>query len=405
MSGLDLSKVGFETLAIHAGENQKNEHGALATPIYQTSTFCFDTVEEGQKKIAREIPGHFYSRTSNPTNRVLEQKIAALEGGEDAVATASGMGAIGSTMIAFLRTGDHVICGDCIYGGTSFVMRTNLEQFGVEVSFVNTCDPAAVEAAIRPNTKMLYFETPSNPLMTITDIEAMSGITKRHGIKLVIDNTYAPPPIQFPLKHGADVVIHSVTKYINGHGDVLGGLAVGSEEDVYLIRNHGVTRFCGTAPAPSNSYLVIRSRKTLSLRVRQHCANAMVFAEYLTQQPYVKNVFYPGLESHPQHELAKRQMNGMYTGMMAFELADDVKGHSGYEAGKRLLNNLTIPAIAVSFGDPDTLIQHPASMTHHTVPVEAKQKAGITDGLIRLSVGLENVEDLINDFEQVFASF
>jgi len=404
MSKIDLSKVGFETKLIHAGEAPNKEFGALTTPIYQTSTFCFETVEEGQAKIDKKIPGHFYSRTSNPTNRVLELKMAALEGGEDAVATASGLGAIGSVIVAFLRMGDHVVCGECLYGGTSFIMRTNLEQFGIDVTFVDTCDEAAVEAAIRPNTKMLYFETPTNPLMIVTDIEAMSKITRRHGIKMVVDNTMAPPPLQFPFKHGADIVIHSITKYINGHGDVLGGVAIGSKEDVALIRSSAVTRFCGTPQTPSNAYLVIRSMKTLSLRVRQHCANAMIVANYLDKNKYIKKVYYPGLESHPQHELAKKQMNDLYTGMIGFELADNINGLSSYEAGVKLVNSLTIPAIAVSFGDPDTLIQHPAGMTHASVPKEAREQAGITDGLIRLSVGLENPEDLIADFEQSFAA-
>lgn len=402
MGKIDFSKTGFETTSIHAGQHRDKEFGALTTPIYQTTTFCFETVEEGQAKIAKTIPGHYYSRTSNPTNRVLEEKIAVLEGAEDAVVTASGLGAIGSVMVTFLKTGDHIVCGECIYGGTSFIMRTNLQHFGIDVTFVDTTKPEEVEAAIRPNTKMLYFESTANPLMIVTDIEAMVQIAKRHGIKTVVDNTFAPPPIQFPIKLGADIVIHSLTKYINGHGDVIGGVAVGSEEDVELIRSTGMTRICGTALAPSNAYLVIRSMKTLSLRVHQHCENAMKFAEYLSKSKYIEKVYYPGLENHPQHELAKRQMNGLYTGMISFELTDNINGLSAYEAGIKLLNALTIPAIAVSLGDPDTLIEHPASMTHLRVSKEDREKAGIFDGLIRLSVGLENVEDLIADFENAF---
>lgn len=399
-----LSGVGFETLMIHAGEEREKEFGCLTTPVYLTSTFCFDTVEEGQGKIAKTIPGFYYSRTSNPTNRTLERKISVLEGGEDAVATASGMGAIGCVMVAFLKTGDHIVSGECLYGGTSVIMRLNLDQFGIDVSYVDTSDPTAVEAAIRPNTKMLYFETPTNPLMVITDIKAMSAIAKKHGIRMVVDNTFAPPPVQYPLKLGADVVVHAVTKYINGHGDVIGGLVVGKKEDMETVRANAMTRLCGSSPSPFNSYLVIRSMKTLSLRVRQHCANAQVFAEYLNNCEYVKKVYYPGLKDHPQHELAKEQMNGMYSGILSFELVDDINGLSSYEAGKKFLNMLTIPAIAVSFGDPETLIQHPAGMTHANVPPEVREKAGITDGLIRLSVGLENVEDLIADFEHTFAA-
>jgi len=399
-----MGTVGFETLLIHGGEEREKEFGCLATPIYQTSTFCFDTVEEGQGKIARTIPGYYYARTANPTNRVLERKIAILEGGEDAVATASGMGAIGCVMVAFLKTGDHIVSGECLYGGTSVIMRLNLDQFGIDVTYVNTSDTAAVEAAIRPNTKMLYFESPTNPLMMVTDIRAMSEIAKRRGIRMVVDNTFAPPPVQYPLKLGADVVVHSVTKYINGHGDVIGGLVVGKKDDMEIVRANAMTRLCGSSPSPFNSYLVIRSMKTLSLRVRQHCANAQTVAEYLNASNYVKKVYYPGLETHPQHALAKEQMNGMYTGILSFELADNINGLSSYEAGKKLLNTLTIPSIAVSFGDPETLIQHPAGMTHSNVPPEVREQAGITDGLIRLSVGLESVEDLIADFDRAFAA-
>lgn len=402
MSKIDFNKTGFETTSIHAGQFRDKDFGALTTPIYQTSTFCFETVEEGQEKIAKTIPGHYYSRTSNPTNRVLEEKIAILEGAEDAVVTASGLGAIGCVIVSFLRAGDHIVCGECVYGGTSFIMRTNLESFGIDVTFVDTTNLEEVEASIRPNTKMLYFESTTNPLMTVTDIEAMAKIGKKHNLKVVVDNTFAPPPILFPIKLGVDIVIHSLTKYINGHGDVIGGVAVGSHEDVEAIRSIGMTRICGTPLAPFNAYLVIRSMKTLSLRVKQHCNNAMVFAQYLSKSKYIKKVYYPGLEEHPQHELAKYQMNGMYTGMISFELKDGINGLSDYEAGKKLLNNLVIPSIAVSLGDPDTLIQHPASMTHLRVSKEDKEKAGIFEGLIRLSVGLENVEDLIDDFENAF---
>ena len=403
MSKIDFSKVGFETLMIHAGQAPDKETGALSTPIYQTSTFCFETVEEGQGKFAKKIPGFIYSRSGNPTNRALELKIAALEGAEDAVATASGMGAIGAVMVAFLSTGDHVVCGDCVYGGTSVVMRTNLKQFGIDVTFVDTSDAIAVEAAVKANTKLLYFETPTNPLMVVTDIKKMAEIAKRKGIKLVVDNTFAPPPLQYPIKLGADLAVHSVTKYLNGHGDVLGGLVVGGKADIALVRGNGVTKICGTPPSPGNSFLVLRGIKTLSLRVRQHCNNALAFAKYLSGNKYIKKVYYPGLADHPQHALAKEQMNGYYTGMLSFELGA-VKGLSSYEAGKKLLNFLAIPSIAVSLGDPDTLIQHPASMTHASVPKEAREAAGITDGLIRMSVGLENVEDLIADFENAFAS-
>src|SRR5699024_116849 len=248
------------------------------------------------------------SRSANPTNRALELKCAALEGGEDSAVAASGMGAIGATMVGLLKHGDHVVSGDTIYGGTSVVMRTNLPQFGIDVTFVDTANLEEVENAINENTKLIYFETPTNPTMKLTDIKAISEIAKKHNVKVVVDNTFATPPIQYPLKLGADLVVHSVTKYLNGHGDVIGGVVVGSEEDIGLIKMNGITKICGTPPSPFNSYLVLRGMKTLALRIRQHCENAMAMAEYLEKNEYIKDVHYPVLESHPQHKTDKEQM-------------------------------------------------------------------------------------------------
>lgn len=404
MSKIDLKNVDFETLIIHAGQEPDKAYGSLATPIYQTSTFCFETVEEGAAKFANQIPGFVYSRGGNPTTRAFELKCAAMEGGEDAVAAASGMGAVGSVMTAFLHPGDHAIFDTAVYGGTNYVATTNLPGMGVEVSRVDTGDLEAVKAAIRPNTKMIYFETPNNPMMKVTDVRAIKDIAGAD-IRVVVDGTFAPPPVQHVLQLGADIVLHSITKYINGHGDALGGVVIGRADDIRLIRANSVTKINGCPPSPFNSYLVLRGMKTLALRMKQHCASAMEIAHYLEANPYVKAVYYPGLESHPQHELASRQMeNGMYGGMISFELKDDVKGLSSFEAGKKLLNSLKIPAIAVSLGDPDSLIEHPASMTHANVSPEDRLAAGITDGLIRLSVGLESAKDLIADFEQAFAA-
>lgn len=404
MSKIDLKNVDFETLIIHAGQGPDKAYGSLATPIYQTSTFCFETVEEGAAKFANQIPGFVYSRGGNPTTRAFELKCAAMEGGEDAVAAASGMGAVGSVMTAFLHPGDHAIFDTAVYGGTNYVATTNLPGMGVEVSRVDTGDLEAVKAAIRPNTKMIYFETPNNPMMKVTDVRAIKDIAGAD-IRVVVDGTFAPPPVQHVLQLGADIVLHSITKYINGHGDALGGVVIGRADDIRLIRANSVTKINGCPPSPFNSYLVLRGMKTLALRMKQHCASAMEIARYLEANPYVKAVYYPGLESHPQHELASRQMeNGMYGGMISFELKDDVKGLSSFEAGKKLLNSLKIPAIAVSLGDPDSLIEHPASMTHANVSPEDRLAAGITDGLIRLSVGLESAKDLIADFEQAFAA-
>ena len=395
MSKIDLKNVDFETLIIHAGQEPDKAYGSLATPIYQTSTFCFETVEEGAAKFANQIPGFVYSRGGNPTTRAFELKCAALEGGEDAVAAASGMGAVGSVMTSFLKPGDHAIFDTAVYGGTNYVASTNLPDMGVEVSRVDTGDLEAVKAAIRPNTKMIYFESPNNPMMKVTDIRAIKDLAGDQ-IRVVVDGTFAPPPVQHVLQLGADIVLHSITKYINGHGDALGGVVIGKADDIKRIRSNSVTKINGCPPSPFNSYLVLRGMKTLALRMKQHCASAMEVARYLEANPYVKAVYYPGLESHPQHELASRQMeNGMYGGMISFELRDDVKGMSSFEAGKKLLNNLKIPAIAVSLGDPDSLIEHPASMTHANVSPEDRLAAGITDGLIRLSVGLESPKDLI----------
>lgn len=399
MSKFDLTNAGFATRAIHEGQGFDKATGALSTPIYQTSTFCFESVDEAMTKFRGEEKGYIYSRAGNPTTFALEMKIAALEGGEAAVATSSGMGAIGSIMIGLLQTGDHVVCADTVYGGTSDVMRHNMPRLGIEVDFVDTSNPENVAKAIKENTKMVYLETPANPNMKVTDLAAMAKITKEKGIKMVVDNTFAPPPIQYPLKLGADIVLHSATKYLNGHGDVIFGVVVGSLEDIIQIKTLGVTHLSGSTPGPFESYLVLRGMKTLDLRVRKHCENALEVAKFLEGHDYIKTVYYPGLESHPGHEVSKVQMNGLYTGMVSFELKDDVNGLSSFEAGKKLLNNLKMIAIAVSLGDPDSLIQHPASMTHLCMTPEERAEAGISDGLIRFSVGLENVEDIIKDLQ------
>lgn len=398
-----LDNAGFMTRAIHAGQEPDPAFGALATPIYQTSTFCFDSVEDGMDKFDGKKAGYVYSRGGNPTRRALELKVAALEGGEDCVAAGSGMGAISSVVLTLLEAGDHIIVGDCVYGCTNVVIRDTLPKFGIEVTPVDTADIAAVEAAIKPNTKMIYFETPTNPLMKVTDIAAVKRVAGEN-IRVVVDNTFAPPPVQRPIACGADIVVHSVTKYLNGHGDVIAGVVVGTADDVAKIRNIGVTKVSGAICAPFDAFLIIRGLQTLGLRVERHCANALAIARYLEGVPCVKRVLYPGLESSPYHELVKTQMNGMGTGILSFELADDVNGLSSFEAGKKLLNALKVAHIAVSLGDPASLIQHPASMTHHNVSPEVRAEMGISDGLIRFSAGLEDADDLIADFKQAFAT-
>lgn len=403
MSKIDFEKVGFGTIAIHAGQEPDPVYGALTTPIYQTSTFCFETVEKGSQIFSGEIPGFAYSRGGNPTTATLERKVAALECGEECVATASGMGAIGSVFIALLKSGDHVISGECIYGCSNLILKETLAKFGVEVTFLDTSDLNAVEAAIKENTKMIYFETPTNPTMVLTDIQAISTLARSKEIYVVVDNTFAPPPIQYPLKLGADIVVHSGTKYINGHGDVICGFVVGDSEDIGVIRKSAVTKICGSTPSPFNSFLVLRGLQTMELRMARHCENGLTVAKYLESSPYVEKVYYPGLESHPQHELSEKQMNGQYSGIMAFELKDGINGMDSFTACKKVVNQMKIASIAVSLGDPETLVQHPASMTHANMSEEDREIAGIKDNLIRFSCGLENKEDIIADFEQAFS--
>jgi len=285
-------------------------------------------------------------------------------------------------------------------------MREILPSLDIETTFVDTSDVDAVEAAIRDNTKVIYFETPANPTMTVTDIAAISALKNKHkGIRVIVDNTFNTPLVQRPLDFGADVVVHSVTKYLNGHGDVIGGVVVGTADDINVIRSRAMGKICGTPLTPFCAYMIIRGMKTLGLRVRRHCESAMTLANYLEASPYVEKVYYPGLKSMGKnYEIAKRQMNGMYTGMISFEMKDGINGMSAFDAAKNLMDNLTIPAIAVSLGDPDSLIQHPASMTHVKVPKEVQKEVGISDGMLRFSVGLEEAEDLIADFDQAFAA-
>lgn len=400
---LNLEQAGFGTKAIHAGTEPDELYGALSTPIYQTSTFCFHSVEEGSQKFSKEIPGFVYSRAGNPTTAALEKKLAVLEGGEACVTTSSGMGAVGSVLVALLKAGDHVICGKCIYGCSALVMRETLTKFGVQVTFLDTADLDAVEKAFRPETKLVYFETPTNPTMTLTDIRAISKLAHAHQARVVVDNTFSPPPAQYPLHLGADIVLHSMTKYLNGHGDVIGGAVIGTAADIALIRGSAATKLCGSTPSPFNSFLVLRGIQTLELRMARHCANGLALAEFLDQHPYVERVYYPGLKDHAQYELACQQMNGMFGGVLSFELKDNIHGMDSFTACKKVVNHLRLASIAVSLGDPETLVQHPASMTHANMPREDRLAAGIPDGLIRVSAGLENGEDIIADFRQAFA--
>lgn len=385
-------KKGIGTMSIHTG-NHKNPFGALAVPIYQTSTFVFDSAEQGGKRFALEEEGYIYSRLGNPTTAVFEEKIAALEGGEAAVATSSGIGAITSTLWTLLKAGDHVIADKTLYGCTFAYLSHGIAKFGVDVEFIDTSDLELVKKSMRANTRVVYLETPANPNMKIVDIKAVAEIAHTNPNTLVVvDNTFATPFCQKPLELGCDIVVHSVTKYLNGHGDVIAGVVVGKKDMMDQVRLVGVKDMTGSVLGPTEAFYIIRGMKTLELRMERHCANAMKVAEFLEKHPKIEKVYYPGLKSHEGHDIAAKQMTG-FGGIMAFEL----KG--GYEAGKTLLNNVKMAALAVSLGDAETLIQHPASMTHSPYTKEERLAAGITDGLVRLSVGLENIDDIIADLE------
>ncbi len=389
-------KCGIGTMAIHGG-SEKNPYGALSIPVYQTSTFVFDSAEQGGKRFALEESGYIYTRLGNPTTTVLEEKIAKLEGGEAAVATSSGIGAISSTLWTVLKAGDHVITDTTLYGCTFALMSHGLTKFGVEVTFVDTSNLEEVKKAMKDNTRVVYLETPANPNLKIVDIEGISKLAHTNPNTLVIiDNTFATPYLQKPLSLGVDVVVHSATKYLNGHGDVIAGIVITKKELADQIRLVGLKDMTGAVLGPQEAYYIIRGMKTFEVRMERHCKNAEKIVEFLKTVEKIEKIYYPGLEEHKGHEIAKKQMKA-FGGMISFEL----KG--GYEAGKKLLNNLSLCSLAVSLGDTETLIQHPASMTHSPYTKEERLAAHITDGLVRISVGLENVEDIIEDLKEGFS--
>jgi len=382
----------FNTKAIHAGQKHDPFTGAHVTPIYQTSTFVFENVDQGARRFAGEEHGYIYTRLGNPTVTELEEKMAALENGEAAIATASGMAAISTVLFTLLKQGDHIIANDTLYGCTHSFLSHVLPKYGIEVTFADLSELSNLERAIKHNTKVVYIETPANPTLKLVDLGGAAKIAHNVGAKVVVDNTFMTPYLQRPIEHGVDVVIHSATKYIGGHGDVIAGIIVGPKELIAEIKVPYLKDIGGII-SPFDAWLLLRGIKTLGLRMDRHCRNAQIVAEFLEGHPIIDKVYYPGLFSHPQHELAKKQMDG-FGGMISFEL----KG--GIEAGKLLMNNVKLIALAVSLGCVDSLIQHPASMTHSPVPREERLRAGITDGLVRLSVGLEDVEDIITDLEQ-----
>lgn len=391
--GNNLKTMGFATRAIHGG-HVKDQFGALATPIHQTATFTFESAEQGGRRFALEEGGYIYSRLGNPTNTQLEEKLAMLEGAEAAISTASGIGAVASAFWTVLKAGDHVVAAKTLYGCTYAYLNHGISRYGVEVTFVDTTNLEEVRQAMKENTKVVYLETPANPNLEVADIEAISKIAHQNKDCIVmVDNTFCTPYIQRPLEFGADVVIHSGTKFLNGHGDVISGFVVGSSEFIKNVRLFGVKDMTGASLSPFDAFLIIRGMKTLEIRMEKHCENAMKVAKFLEGHSAVKKVYYPGLESFPQYELAKKQMS-LPGAVIAFE----VKG--GIEEGKKVINSTELCTIAVSLGDAETLIQHPASMTHSPYTKEEREMAGISDGLIRIAVGLENVEDIINDLEK-----
>ncbi|MBC3411185.1 methionine gamma-lyase [Pseudomonas sp. SWRI51] len=389
----DSRHAGFSTRAIHHGYDPLSHGGALVPPVYQTATYAFPNVEYGAACFAGEAAGHFYSRISNPTLALLEQRMASLEGGEAGLALASGMGAITSTLWTLLRPGDELIVGRTVYGCTFAYLHHGIGEFGVKIRHVDLNDLQALKAAITPKTRMIYCETPANPTMQLVDIAALAEAARGHDLTLVVDNTYCTPYLQRPLELGADLVVHSATKYLSGHGDITAGLVVGRKALVDRIRLEGLKDMTGAVLSPHDASLLMRGIKTLALRMDRHCANAQQIAEFLLAQPQVELIRYPGLACFPQHELASRQMR-LPGGMIAFEL----KG--GIEAGRRFMNALQLFARAVSLGDAESLAQHPASMTHSSYTPKERAEHGISEGLVRLSVGLEDIEDLLGDVQQ-----
>lgn len=384
--------MGKSTRAIHVGGLDESIFGEVSVPIFQSSTFAFPTAEEGAARFAGQSKGYIYSRLNNPTVNALEQNVAALENGFGAVATATGMAAVTTTFLAFLGEKAHVVATDSLYGSSRMVLEAELSRFGVESTFVDSSDLKNVSSALRADTRMIFIETPTNPTMRITDLRGAAEIARERGALLVVDNTFASPHLQRPIELGADIVIHSLTKYINGHSDVIGGMIVSARKE-HQERLKKVLTLFGSAMDPHQAWLILRGARTLPLRVEKAQENAMELASFLSHHPKVSWVRYPGLPDHPQHEIAKRQMDG-FGSMICF----GVKG--GLEGGVTVMNSVRLITLAVSLGGVESLIEHPASMTHASIPRNEREEAGILDELVRLSVGCEDVEDLKEDLDQ-----
>jgi len=386
--------IGFNSKLIHGG-GFEDALGSATVPIYQTSTFIFKNADHGAACFAGESDGYIYTRIGNPTISALENQLAELEYGFGGIAVSSGMAAVSTIYMALLGQGVHIVSSAAVYGPSRVVMEQHFSRFGVESTYVNTENFEEVKAAIKPNTKVIFIETPANPTMAITDIEAVAKLAHDNGLLLVVDNTFCSPYLQNPLNLGADVVFHSMTKFINGHADIVGGIIIAKEEALYKkLRAMMINMGCNMDP--HQAYMVIRGLKTLGIRIDRSQENAMKVADFLENHPKIEWIKYPGLKSHPQYDLCCKQMKG-FGSMISFE----VKG--GVKAGKVLMDNVELAILAVSLGGVETLIQHPASMTHSKMDIKSREEAGITDGLVRFSVGIEDVEDIIADLDQALA--
>ncbi|WP_377892077.1 methionine gamma-lyase [Alkalihalobacillus sp. R86527] len=386
----------FETRTIHEGYDAESHHNSLASPIYQTSTFTFETAEAGEKRFAGEEPGYIYSRLGNPTVKMLEERIASLEGADGGLAFGSGMAAVSAVLFHLVRSGDHILCSEGVYGCTFGLLQLMKEKFSVEHDLLPLDSKEQIIEAIRPNTSVIYIETPINPTLKLIDLQMISSIAKERGITVVVDNTFSTPYLQRPLEFGCDIVLHSATKYIGGHGDVVAGLVVGNQETISSIAK-STQKDIGGILSPFDAWLLLRGLKTLPIRMDRHCANSESIVEKLKDHPRIKRVMYPGLEESPSYSIASRQMKKP-GGLISFEL------DGGKAEAQAFMNRLEMIKIAVSLGDAETLIQHPATMTHAVVPVEERMRMGINESLIRISIGLEAWEDVWADLEQALDS-
>ncbi len=386
-----MAEESIYTLAVHAGDDRSEHHGAFSIPVYNSSVFAFPDADEAALIHNELKPGYFYSRYGNPTTEALERSIAQLENGEACLALASGMAAVSAVIMTLVDSGDHIVAPSSMYStATNFLLHL-AEKFKIEITFIDAVDAENYRSAVRSNTKIFWVETPSNPLLQITDIKAITSIAKEHGIRTIVDNTFATPYNQQPISQGADAVVHSATKYLGGHSDLTAGVLVGSNDIIEKTRNNA-GKFYGGNIAPQVSWLLMRGIKTLALRMERHNQNAFALANMLSDHSKVVSVFYPGLESHETHMTAKRQMKG-FGGMIGFDVGS-------VDAGKAVVNNVKLCTLATSLGGVETVIQHSATMTHGGIPRDQRLAAGISDGLLRLSVGIEDINDLIRDLQQ-----